>query len=238
MAASPAWLRVRQRFAIAVLLLAPLLGLAWSLLVPIFRGSIEVEIAEVAAHYQRFVVGTYLGVLMSFAMIPAARAWGRLLRPAAPVGSDVASVLCATGACFHGGVLIYQLAESSLVAGIPDRAAVLNAVNHLWDTSVFTFVLMPFFGFYVGLAALAVITAVRRAGPRWIAPVVILAILIEMVTPIPFKARLMFAMLVPCFAAVAWEVWRLGPEQWAVRDGGGRIVDERLRSDVPDLQRV
>ena len=217
MPTSPSWLRVRHRFAIAVLVLAPLLGLAWSLLVPIFQGSIEVEIAAIAAHYDGFVVGTYLGVLMSFTMIPAALMWGRLLRRAAPVGGDIASVLCATGACFHGGVLVYQLAESSVVAGIPDRAAALNAVNHLWDTNAFNFVLAPFFGFYIGLAALAVITAVRRAGPRWIAPAVILAIVIEMFTPIPFKARLMFALLVPCFAAVAREVWRLGPDEWAAR---------------------
>ena len=211
------WLRVRHRFAVVFLIVAPLQGLAWSLLVPIFRGSMEIEVADIAAHHAAFVAGTYLGVLMSFAMIPAALAWGRLLRPAAPVGSDVASVLCALGACFHGGVLVFQMAESSLVAGIPDRAAAVGAVNHLFDTSAFMLVLMPFWAFYIGLAALAVILALRKVGPRWIAAAVIIAIIIELASPIPFKARVFFAVLVPCFAAVARIVWKLGPEEWAAR---------------------
>ena len=217
MAASPSWLRVRHRFAIALLVLAPILGFAWSCLVPIFRGSMDIEVAGIAAHHSAFVAGTYLGILMSFAMIPAALAWGRLLRRAAPVGGDVASALCATGACFHGGVLVFQMAESSLVAGIPDRAAALTAVNHLFDTSAFMLVLMPFWFFYIGLVALAVILAVRKAGPRWVAAVVLLAIVIELATPIPYKARLMFALLIPCFAAVAREVWRVGPQEWSAR---------------------
>jgi len=129
----------------------------------------------------------------------------------------VASVLCALGACFHGGVLVFQMAESSLVAGIPDRVAAVGAVNHLFDTSAFFLVLMPFWAFYIGLAALAVILALRKAGPRWIAPVVIVAMVIELATPIPFKARLFFAILVPCFAAVARVVWKLGPEEWSAR---------------------
>lgn len=217
MAASPSWLRIRHIFAILALVFAPILGLGWSLLVPIFRGSMDIEVAGIAAHQSAFVAGTYLGILMSFLMIPAALAWGRLLRRAAPVGGDIASALCATGACFHGGVLVFQMAESALVAGIPDRAAALNAVNHLFDTSAFMLVLMPFWFFYIGLAALSVILAMRRVGPRWIAALVLIAIVIELVSPIPFKARLMFALLIPCFAAVAREVARLGPVEWAAR---------------------
>lgn len=217
MPTSPHWLRVRHLFAVTALVVAPLLGLAWSLLVPIFRGSMEIEVAEVAGNWPRFVSGTYLGVLMSFSMIPAALAWGRLLRRAAPVGGDLAAALCAVGACFHGGVLVFQMAEASLVAGIADRAAALSAVNHLFDTSAFTLVLAPFVLFYLGLAALAVIMAVRGAGPRWVAPAVIVAIVIEVASPIPFKARLLFAILVVCFAAVARTVWRLGAEEWSMR---------------------
>ena len=95
--------------------------------------------------------------------------------------------------------------------------AAVGAVNHLFDTSAFFLVLMPFWAFYIGLTALAVILALRKVGPRWIAPAVIIGIAIELASPIPFKARLFFAILVPCFAAVARVVWKLGPEEWAAR---------------------
>jgi hypothetical protein len=217
MPSSPWWLRVRHGFSVGALVVAPLLGLAWSLLVPIFRGSLDVEVTNVAARHAPFVAGTYLGVLMSFAMIPAAMAWGRLVRPAAPVVSDVATFLCAAGACFHGGVLVFQLAEASVVAGVHDHGAAVQAVTHLFDTSAFFLVLAPFILFYVGLAALAVILFVQRAADRWIAPFVLVAIAVELASPLPFKARLFFAMLTIAFAGVARAVWQVGAEDWAAR---------------------
>jgi hypothetical protein len=217
MAASTSWLRVRHRCAVLAILVAPMLGVAWSFLVPLFRGSMSVEVAGIAAAPGRFVAGTYLGMLMSFLMIPAALAMGRFIRPLAPVAGDVATVLWAIGACFHGGVLAFQLAEANLVARTPDQALATTMVSRLFEYTGFTLVVMPFITFYVGLAALAVILILRRAMPLWAPILILVAIPIELFAPIAWKARLFFVLLSVAFAGLAHAVRRVGAAEWARR---------------------
>jgi hypothetical protein len=217
MSASPSWLRARHLSAVLAIAMAPLLGAAWSFLVPLFRGSMSIEVAGVAANPGRFVAGTYLGVLMSFLMIPAALAIGRLLRPRAPVASDVAAMLCAIGACFHGGVLVFQLAEANLVARTPDQALATTMVSRLFEYAGFTLVLMPFIAYYVGLAALAVLLVVRRVVALWMPILILVAIPIELFAPIPWKARLFFVLLSVAFAGLARAVARIDAVDWAQR---------------------
>jgi hypothetical protein len=217
MAGSTSWLRVRHLSAVFAIAVAPLLGVAWSFLVPLFRGSMSIEVANVAADPTRFVAGTYLGVLMSFLMIPAALAMGRFIRPTAPVAGDVASALWAVGACFHGGVLVFQLAEANLVARTPDQALATTMVSRLFEYTGFTLVLMPFIAFYVGLAAFAVLLIVRRAVPLWIPVLILVSIPIELFAPISWKARLFFVLLAIAFAGLAQAVWRVGAVEWARR---------------------
>jgi len=211
------WLRVRHLTAVLALVLAPVAGVAWSFLVPLFRGSMSIEVGGIAADPARFVLGTYLGVLMSFLMIPAALAMGRYLRPTAPVGADVAAALWATGACFHGVVLAFQLAEANLVVRTPDQALATTMVSRLFEYWGFTLVLVPFVAFYIGLAAFAVIAIVRRALPLWIPALLLVAIPIELAAPVAWKARLFFVMLAIAFAGLARAVWRIGEVEWAQR---------------------
>ena len=218
MTSFPAWLRVRHASAVLVLGAAPLAGLAWSCLVPLFTGSLATEVAAIAAAPGRFLLGTYLGVLMSFLMVPAALALGRLLRPSAPVVGDLATVCCALGACFHGGVLVFQLAELAVIAGTPDRALATAVVTRLFEHPAFLLVLAPFLAFYVGLAAFAVLLLVRRAAPRWIPLLLLVAIPVELAGPMLWKARLFFTLLLAAFLGLARVVWRLGPVAWAARD--------------------
>jgi hypothetical protein len=208
------WLRVRHLSAVLALALAPLAGVAWSLLVPLFTGSMADEVANIAARPTRFIAGTYLGVLMSFLMVPAALALGRFLRARAPVASDIATVLCGGGACFHGAVLVFQLAEAAVITGVNDRSLATTVVNRLFEGPAFTLVLAPFIAFYVGLAAFAVILLVRRAVDLWIPVTILLAIPIELAGPMLWKARLFFALLSVAFVGLAWSVWRLGPLEW------------------------
>ena len=217
MAVSTSWLRVRHLSAVLAIAMAPLLGVAWSFLVPLFRGSMSIEVAAVAANPARFVAGTYLGVLMSFLMIPAALAMGRFIRPKAPVAGDVATALWAAGACFHGGILVFQLAEANLVARTPDQALATTMVSRLFEYTGFTLVLMPFIAFYVGLAAFAVLLILRRAVPLWIPVLILVSIPIELFAPILWKARLFFALLAVAFAGLAQAVWRVGTVEWARR---------------------
>ena len=228
MAVSTSWLRVRHRSAVLAIVLAPLLGVAWSFLVPLFRGSMSLEVAGIAADPVRFVAGTYFGVLMSFLMIPAALAMGRLLRPVAPVAGDVASGLCVFGACFHGGLLVFQLAEANLVARTPDQALATTMVSRLFEYTGFTLVLIPFIAYYLGLAALAVLFILRRAVPLWIPVLILVAIPIELFAPIAWKARLFFVLLSVAFAGLAQAVWRVGAHEWTQR------ADDTRGSRAPD----
>jgi hypothetical protein len=210
------WLRVRHLSAVFALVAAPLAGVCWSFLVPLFTGMPD-EIANVAMQPGRWVAGTYFGIVMSFLMIPAAMAQGRLLRRVAPAGGDVASTICAAGACFHGALLVFQLAEAAVIAGVPDRASASNVVNTLFEHPSFVMVLMPFFAFYIGLALLAALMLWKRPVGRWIPVVVLGAIVTELATPLVWKARLFFVLLTIAFAGMAIVVWRLGAVEWARR---------------------
>jgi hypothetical protein len=201
---------------VLALIAAPIAGVVWSCLVPLWTGSMANEVAAVAAAPARFVAGTYAGVLMSFLMVPAALALGRYLRPRAPVASDVATALCVLGACFHGGVLVFQLAETAVVAAMPDQAQATAVVTKMFEQPAFFLVLAPFIAFYVGLAAFAVIMLVRRTVSPWIPLLILVAIPLELVGPI-WKARAFFVMLAVAFIGLAYAVARLGALEWANR---------------------
>jgi hypothetical protein len=211
------WLRARHAFAVFALVAAPLAGLAWSLLVPLFTGSMSDEVNNIAAASGRFVAGTYTGIVMSFLMVAALLTLNRLLRPVAPVASDVVALLGAIGACFHGAVLVFQLAETAIIAAIPDRTSATSIVGKLFEHPSFGLVLAPFFLLYIALAAFAVLMLMRRIVP-WIIPVIILvAIPIELATPIVWKARLFFVLLTVAFAWLAVIVSRIDADDWARR---------------------
>lgn len=216
MSSPVAWHRVRHASAVLALIAAPIAGVVWSCLVPLWTGSMANEVAAVATAPARFVAGTYAGVLMSFLMVPAALALGRYLRPRAPVASDVATALCVLGACFHGGVLVFQLAETAVVAAMPDQAQATAVVTKMFEQPAFFLVLAPFIAFYVGLAAFAVIMLVRRTVSPWIPLLILVAIPLELVGPI-WKARAFFVMLAVAFIGLAYAVARLGALEWANR---------------------
>jgi hypothetical protein len=201
---------------VLALIAAPIAGVVWSCLVPLWTGSMANEVAAVATAPARFVAGTYAGVLMSFLMVPAALALGRYLRPRAPVASDVATALCVLGACFHGGVLVFQLAETAVGAAMPDQAQATTVVTKMFEQPAFFLVLAPFIAFYVGLAAFAVIMLVRRTVSPWIPLLILVAIPLELVGPI-WKARAFFVMLAVAFIGLAYAVARLGALEWANR---------------------
>jgi hypothetical protein len=227
------WLRVRHRGAVLALVAAPLAGLAWSMLVPLFTGSMANEVANLAASPTRFVTATYLGVLMSFLMVPALLALARLLRPSAPVASDVAAVVGGFGACFHGALLVFQLAEVTIIAAIPDQQVATTVVSKMFEHPAFQLVLAPFMAFYLALAAFAVLLLVRRAVSPWIPVMILVAIPIELASPILWKARLFFAMLLLAFTGIAVAVSRLGASEWARRGGASADESDAALHDEP-----
>jgi hypothetical protein len=220
---------VRHASAVATLIAAPFAGVAWSMMVPLFKGSMAIEVANIAMSIDRFVVGTYLGVVMSFLMVPALLAVARLLRPSAPVASDVAVTVGAAGACFHGALLVFQLAEAAIIAAIPERDVATNVVSRMFEHRAFNLVLAPFLLFYVGLAAFAVLLLLRRVVPAWIPALILLSIPIELASPIIWKARLFFSLLLIAFSGIAVIVWRLGAAEWARRG----VPSESEMEDAP-----
>jgi hypothetical protein len=214
---SPVWIRIRHWSAVLALGAVPLLGVAWSFLVPLFTGSMAREVAAIAAAPSRFVAGTYCGVLFSFMMAWTALALGRFLRPYSPVATDVATALCVVGACFHGGVLVFQLAEAAIIAGMADQAQATTIVTRMFEHRAFVLVLAPFLAFYVGLATFAVILLVRRTVAWWIPVLILVAIPVELAGPMLWKARAFFVLLALAFGGLAYAVSRLGPWEWARR---------------------
>jgi hypothetical protein len=223
-ARATAWLRVRHVSAVLALMLAPVAGIAWSWLVPLFTGSMADEVAAVASGPTRFVLGTYLGVVMSFLMVPATLALGRLVRPHAPVVGDLATALCVVGAWAHGGVLAFQLAETAVIAAVPDRVQAVGIVEQLFQHRAFLLILAPFVAFYAGLVIFSLILLVRRVVAPWVPMLIVVAIAIELAGPWMWKARLFFVMLAVAFAALAHAVWRVGPVEWARRDETSRTA--------------
>ncbi len=189
---------------------APLAGLIWSLLVPVFRGSMAGEVDAIAASPDMFVNGTYAGVLMSFLMIPAALAIARLLAERAPRASWIAGITMAIGACFHGAVLVFQLAEAAIIAAVPDHALATTIVSRMFEHRAFAIVLAPFFLFYIGLAACALIILIRSAVPKWIGLLILAGMVIELASPIQIKARIFFVCLTVAFAYLALMIARSG----------------------------
>lgn len=217
------WLRVRHAAAVLALAAAPLAGVAWSFLVPLFTGSMADEVAAIAARPARFVAGTFLGVVMSFLMVPAALALGRVLRPLAPKMSDIATALTVVGAFFHGCMLAFQLAEAGIIASIGDQAQATAVVTKIYEQPGFQLVLIPFFGFYIGLVTFAVLLLVRRAVHWWIPLLILVAIPIELAGPMLWKARLFFVMLAIAFFGLAYVVARLGAFGWARRSDSASL---------------
>jgi hypothetical protein len=145
---------------------------------------------------------------MSFLMIPAALAIARLLAEDAPKSSWVAGITMAIGACFHGALLVFQLAEAAIIAAVPDRALATTIVSRMFEHRAFAMVLAPFFLFYLGLAAIALIIVLKSRIPKWVGLLILVGIVIELASPIPIKARILFACLTMTFAALASRIAR------------------------------
>ena len=129
---------------------------------------------------------------------------------------DVATTLCIVGACFHGGVLVFQLAETAIAAAIPDHTLATDVVTKMFEHRVFFLVLTPFIALYIGLAVFALTMLVRRAVSPWIPLLILIAIPVELVGPL-WKARAFFVMLALAFIGLAYAVARLGALEWEKR---------------------
>jgi hypothetical protein len=203
--------KVSRTLRAATVIAAPLAGLMWSLFVPVFRGSMAGEVDAIASSPDRFVNATYTGVLMSFLMIPAALSIARLLAANAPRASWISGITMAIGACFHGAVLVFQLAEAGIIAAVPDHAVATTIVSRLFEQRSFAMVLAPFFLFYIGLAALSVIILVKSSIPKWTGLLILIGIVIELASPIPVKARIFFVCLTVAFAFLSWRIVKSEP---------------------------
>ncbi len=197
------WQHIREVFALATLVAAPLAGLVWSMFVQPFTSGMSGEVSFITAHNTRWMLATLAGVLMSALMIPAAMTIGRLVREKAPVAADIGVVLFAFGAFSHGAMLGYSLTEASLVQSIADRTVATTVISTLYEHRAFNLLLLPFLAFYVGMATLAVTMAVRRVVPLWIPAFMLVGIVFEFVGPLASRARVFFLLLFVAFIGIS-----------------------------------
>lgn len=206
--------RLRRIVAGASLLAAPLCGLAWSLLVPPFTAGMEGEVAFIAAHPDRWALATYLGVVCSYLLIPAVLGLLHLLRARVVVLGHVGGALALMGAAFHGTMLGFQLAETPIVRSGIDRAQAVALTTALTDQPAFIALLVPMAGLFVGLLLLAVALWRARAAPAWVAALLVAAVVVEIVGPPAFKARLFFALLLVALGWMGVALLRMSDAEW------------------------
>jgi hypothetical protein len=123
-------------------------------------------------------------------------------------------LLMAVGACFHGAVLVFQLAETAVILGVANQGSATEIVSKLFEGTPFMIVLMPFFGFYLGMIGLSLIMIARRAAPLWIPAVILAATGIELGAPLLWKARLFFVLLTIAFSGIALQLIRARKPQF------------------------
>jgi hypothetical protein len=206
--------RFRRIVAGLSLLAAPLCGLAWSLLVPPFTAGMAGEVAFIAAHPGRWALGTYLGVVWSYLMIPAVLGLLHLFRARAVVLGHVGGALALTGAAFHGTMLGFQLAETPIVLSGIDRARAVALTSALTEQPAFTALLVPLTGLFLGLLLLALALWRARAAPAWIAALLVAAVAVEIAGPPAFKARLFFTLLLAALGWVGVALLRMSDAEW------------------------
>ena len=95
----------RRRMVGLSLIAAPLFGLIGASLLPKYTGGMEGELAFIAAHPMRWLVGLYVDLLTMIPMIVLTFGLLHLLRRRAVVLGHISEGLMLVGSFFHGAIL-------------------------------------------------------------------------------------------------------------------------------------
>jgi hypothetical protein len=215
-------IRFRKLVAGTSLIIAPACGLAWSLTQDPFTGYAN-ELTFVSEHMNRWVMGTYLGILMSYIFIPAILGVIHLVEQRSAVLAYLGGGLACVGAAFHGSVLGFQLAEAPLTASGLDGERLTAITMSLYDHPAFTMIVMPVFALYAGLLLLSIAIWRSRGIGIWVPLLIVSGIGIELFSTLDFKARIMFVFFLIAFGGLGVKILRMTDSAWMQL---GRSLDD------------
>jgi hypothetical protein len=196
------------------LIAAPLLGLIGATLLPKYTDGMAGELAFIAAHPTRWLVGLYVNLLTMIPMIVSIFGLLHLLQRRAVVLGHLSGALLLVGSFFHGAILGYQFVEAPLVvSGIPHNQ-LLAFSEQMYQHVAFTLLLMPFLAFHLGSLLMALALWQARIGPPWVSGCIVVGVAVEFFGPAAYHAQLYFGFLLIALGWIGYRVLRMADQQW------------------------
>jgi hypothetical protein len=208
------------------LIAAPLVGLVSAFITPRFTGSLGGELAAIAEHTGRWLVGESLNLISFFLFVLAVLGIVHLLHHRSVVLGHLGGGLVLLGAFFHGAIIGFALVEVPLVASGSSRDQRIEFANQMYESAAFMIILFPFLSFFVGWILLAIALWRARVAPLWVAAVIVAATLSEFVGPEASSPEFMFALFLIALGYVGLKVLRLSDKEW---ERGATPAVESLR---------
>jgi len=204
----------RRTAAGLCLIATPLVGLGSALITPRATGGMRDELATIAEHTGRWLLGEFLNLISFFLFMLAALAIVQLLRHRAVVLGHVGGGLVMLGAFFHGSIIGFALVEVPLVESGGARDRMVEFANQMYEHTAFMMILFPFLSFFLGWLLLAVALWRARVAPLWISATLGMAPLSEFFGPEAVSPELMFALFLVALGYVGLKVLRLPDKEW------------------------
>jgi hypothetical protein len=196
------------------LIAAPLVGLVSAFITPRFTGSMGGELAAIAEHTGRWLVGESLNLISFFLFMLAVLGIVHLLHHRSVVLGHLGGGLVLLGAFFHGAIIGFALVEVPLVASGGSRDQMIEFANQMYESAAFMIIMFPFLSFFVGWILLAIALWRARVAPLWVAAVIVAATLSEFVGPEASSPELMFTLFLVGFGWLGLKILRLSDKEW------------------------
>ena len=204
----------RRSVAGLSLMVAPLLGLVGALFLPQSTGDLGTELATIAAHSGRWLIGEFLTLLSFLLMMIAVLGIMRLLRERSVALGHIGAALALLGLFFHGAIIGYALVEVPLVASGFERAQMVTFAERMYESPAFIMILAPFIAFFLGLLILAIGLWRAKVAPLWVSMLIVAGLLSEFVGTDALSPELLFVLLLVGFGWLGWKVLRMPDAQW------------------------
>lgn len=201
------------------LIAAPLFGLIGASLLPKYTGGMAGELAFIAAHPTRWLVGLYVDLLTMIPMIVMIFGLLHLLRQRAVMLGHISGGMMLVGSFFHGAILGFQFVEAPLVVSGMDKAQMVAFSEQMYNHTAFTLLLMPFIFFHLGSLLMAAALWRARTGAPWVPTLIVVGVLVEFFGPAEFHAQLYFSLFLLAFGWIGSRVLRMSDTEWE-RDAG------------------
>ena len=205
-----------RRTAVGLCLIAaPLVGFIGAFVGPQYSGSLGEELAAISENPGGWMISNLMTLISFFLLIPAVLGIVHLLSNRSVTLGHIGGALAILGIYFHAAVIGYSLVELPLTASDLERTALIAFTEQTYyDHTAFTMILLPFLGFYLGCAILAIALWRARVVPLWVAVVIVAALVSEFIGPEGWSPQLMIALLFIGFGWIGVKVLRMADDEW------------------------